>query len=441
MIGAVLLSLAILPLPNTPFWFDEVFTANLTTFRNTPAQVVNTVINKDAHPPLYYLLMLGWSHLTGQWGQAVTEPHPGVENALRASSVLTSAISGGLVWLGGGPLSALLLAANQEVIWKAQEARMYPLLGLLWLAAFFAAWRGWWLGMFFFLLLALYTHYLTLFMALPLALWAIWQGRQQALRASWPLWLWLPWLFPLLRQWLGGAANSLLRPDNVLAFEIFYRLAWPESLSWLLLGVFLWTAWLYRKDTRLVSFWLLPFVSVLLWWISSNFINTVSNRYHGAFMPVLALVVGQALQKNSLLLRVVLALALLINMAALHLEHRPAILENYPLQGYIWQRLEKKYGEVPLLGEEYGRLMSLVYYARTSSPARLISKQDMNELLEAQPTEVVLLQRFVLFAGQPRAQLTQTVLERARKERRAILLMTDSSIQLWAVFKKPLSHR
>ena len=58
--GFLLLAPWILSPPGHAFWFDEVFTANLVTFRTSLQTVLERVGKEDAHPPGFYLL--AWTY-------------------------------------------------------------------------------------------------------------------------------------------------------------------------------------------------------------------------------------------------------------------------------------------------------------------------------------------------------------------------------------------
>ncbi len=114
-------------------WYDEACSAFLLDHFSH--------LLEDYHPPLYYLMLHGWSRLFGS--NAV---------ALRSLSVVGSVLAIPLVWrlandLGGrrvAILSALWIALSPYHIWYAQEARGYA-----WLTFFvtLAVWCWWrWLG-------------------------------------------------------------------------------------------------------------------------------------------------------------------------------------------------------------------------------------------------------------------------------------------------------
>lgn len=377
LLGVLLLLLVALPPAGGSFWFDEVFTANLVTFRLTPERVVERVAREDAHPPGFYLLAWAYARATGLWGSAVEGPPPHVEERLRLLSVLTGAVATGLVGAYGGAAGALALAASPAFLEKAGEARMYPLLALFWTLAYvgvlrnrpsLAAWAG--LG-------ALYTHYLAPFFLLPLyGAMALRLGPGSLLRL-WPFLLYLPWVPVFLNQLKGGMSMALARPDPVLALEPLYRLGNPEALGLLLLGVVLYGAVKRRKEDGLLL--LLPFLAVLLWWAGSLWVNTVSLRYVGAFLPPMALALGLAVRELSPASRGLLLLGLALAYAALLWDRPGPPGEGYREKAAILQSLEEHHGPFVVLGDERGRLISLRYYWRSASTLRPITEEDLKD--------------------------------------------------------------
>jgi uncharacterized membrane protein len=110
-------------------WLDEAWGWRTTTLSLRGA-VDWAADSKD--PPLYYFVL-----------RAVTDVFGDGEGALRAPSAIAGALTVLLVafvaWRAAGPVAAavagVLLLANASALVFAQEARMYPLLGLLALAA------------------------------------------------------------------------------------------------------------------------------------------------------------------------------------------------------------------------------------------------------------------------------------------------------------------
>ncbi|MBZ4419830.1 glycosyltransferase family 39 protein [Myxococcus sp. RHSTA-1-4] len=119
-------------------WFDELYIAMQS--RMSFRELLQHLANEDVHPPLYPLLMLGWSRLVGSTG----------ELSLRLPSALFGALSVAAVYALGqrmfGPATARLaagwLAVNAFAIHYSQEARSYSLLLLLSTVAVLA-WYQW----------------------------------------------------------------------------------------------------------------------------------------------------------------------------------------------------------------------------------------------------------------------------------------------------------
>jgi uncharacterized membrane protein len=118
---------------------------------------------QDKHPPFYYAVLHGWVAIFGN-----------AEWSLRAPSAIAGALSVALLAMVGGRAAGLVLAVVAGVLFAAhptavefsQEARMYPLAGLLALAASVALASSidrpmpWRFGLYALLAVALiYTHY------------------------------------------------------------------------------------------------------------------------------------------------------------------------------------------------------------------------------------------------------------------------------------------
>lgn len=132
--------------------------------RDSVANTIQRVRNDDVHPPLYYLLLDGWTLIFGE-----------SELMLRLPSVLaalltlacTFAIGKRLLDAPSGLLALLWLLPLGSFVYYAREARMYaPLLALTTLAVLaYLHWsqrRTWWRGLLLGICgaLLLWTHYL-----------------------------------------------------------------------------------------------------------------------------------------------------------------------------------------------------------------------------------------------------------------------------------------
>jgi mannosyltransferase len=104
------------------FWFDEVMS---TFWAARPAGEiwrVGMTLVLDKHPPLYYLLLHGWTSLLGGSDFAVRS----LGATIGALAVLpTYGIGRRLGGSRAGAFAALLLALNPFLVWYSQEARMF----------------------------------------------------------------------------------------------------------------------------------------------------------------------------------------------------------------------------------------------------------------------------------------------------------------------------
>ncbi len=124
LIGILLLALGVrlVNLTYHSLWFDEVVSAFWAAQPAAETWRVGLALSQDKHPPLYYLLLHGWSLIFG----------PG-DAALRSLGALIGALAvlptyGIGVRLGGrraGLIAALLAALNPFLVWYSQEARMF----------------------------------------------------------------------------------------------------------------------------------------------------------------------------------------------------------------------------------------------------------------------------------------------------------------------------
>jgi uncharacterized membrane protein len=105
-------------------WWDEGFSLNLA------GQNLGTIIQGDFHPPLYHLLLAGWTQLAGTSAFAA-----------RYLSVICGTLLISLAYCVGrrlfdsttGNLAAILVAGSPVLLWYSQETRMYILVALIYL--------------------------------------------------------------------------------------------------------------------------------------------------------------------------------------------------------------------------------------------------------------------------------------------------------------------
>jgi 4-amino-4-deoxy-L-arabinose transferase-like glycosyltransferase len=141
-------------------WFDEGYTAWLVS--HSPAEIIR-LIRADTAPPLYYLLLHGWTILFGR-----------SEVALRSLSTVFSILTlfvaidiARRILANPAAIAAAVIAMSLSFmqLWYAQEARGYAMMAFLFIAAFdcllchLAARHRWWLGVLPILFAAaMYTH-------------------------------------------------------------------------------------------------------------------------------------------------------------------------------------------------------------------------------------------------------------------------------------------
>jgi 4-amino-4-deoxy-L-arabinose transferase-like glycosyltransferase len=197
-------------LPQLSLRADEA--ATVFQARVTWDELIETLSSPDPHQPLYLILLHGWMKVAGDG-----------ELAVRFLTLVSGVLLVPLMYVLARRLSArearnvalwtcLVVAINPLLIWDAQDNRMYPVLAVLNLASFYFSLsmledrRVWWqwLGYVVSTTLALYTHYLAVFVIITEnVVWASlawsqpqrWRriGRWIAAQAAVVL-LFLPWL-------------------------------------------------------------------------------------------------------------------------------------------------------------------------------------------------------------------------------------------------------
>jgi mannosyltransferase len=113
---------------SSPLWLDEALSVNIATL---PLGDIPDALRQDGHPPLYYVLLHGWTEVFGTGDEAV-----------RALSGLFAVATLPLAWLAGrrrgGPvlgwLTLLVVAVAPFALRYATETRMYALVMFLALA-------------------------------------------------------------------------------------------------------------------------------------------------------------------------------------------------------------------------------------------------------------------------------------------------------------------
>ncbi|MDR6218471.1 glycosyltransferase family 39 protein [Deinococcus soli (ex Cha et al. 2016)] len=391
------------------FWFDEIFTANLTTFRTSLPDVLTYLKTNDAHPPLHYVLSWLWAHLVGAYGGAYPQVEAGLEWRMRLSSALTGACTAAVLThvatkrygLLAGAITAALMAVHPILVHQDQELRMYPLLTLLGVMSSLALQRAlrsatrlhW--GLYALSVTALlYTHYLAVFFLVAHAVLML-AERRALTRAAWlavtPALLFAPWL-PVLLGSLGqgrSAAAMRLSVETTMLF-IVNSLSWYDAnpmtaalrltlmpLPWILAAI----AWYVTTRPRAedgqrdLSLLILTVVPLMSWYLASKYVtNLMSPRYAGFIMPflLLSVAVGAAQLRTRWNMRAapgLLALTLVGSSAAGLYYQYGTVMEPWREMAQVLSRQLRAGDEVALT--DPSRALSLAYYLRPPEGVRL----------------------------------------------------------------------
>lgn len=105
------------------FWYDEAYVP-VHTLHHSLIATLRSVVHRENTPPLWYVLIWGWSRLLGTG-----------EVALRLPSALAGIATVALAWGIGSELAgrrvaiatAALATFNPLLVWYSQEARAYGL--------------------------------------------------------------------------------------------------------------------------------------------------------------------------------------------------------------------------------------------------------------------------------------------------------------------------
>ncbi len=174
VVGAAALRLSTLDLQS--LWYDEAYVP-VHTLHASLGATLEAVVHRENTPPLWYVLIWGWSRVFGTGEVALRLP-----SAL--AGVATVAVAWGIGWELAGCRAAIataaLVATSPLLVWYSQEARAYGLFVALtalamwcWLradsnptpgrlAAFAASGAA-----------ALATHYFAVFLVAPMCLWLL----------------------------------------------------------------------------------------------------------------------------------------------------------------------------------------------------------------------------------------------------------------------------
>ena len=206
---AVVLLAALLRFPTLSlqsYWDDEGTTVGL--MRMGFFHMLSTLPHSESTPPLYYILAWIWSHVFGT-GEA------GLRSLSAAAGVGTVVLAhdAGRVLAGKttGRIAAVLVAVNPLMIWYSQEARAYALAALFCAAGFLFFVRAvdpqgsqpitpWAVCS----ILALLTHYFSLFLIVPEAIWLLFFARHRGARTASARSTWVG------VTWVGAVGAALL---------------------------------------------------------------------------------------------------------------------------------------------------------------------------------------------------------------------------------------
>lgn len=172
---------------NQPYWGDEILSLQIVKhYWSDPAGMIQYLRAVEVHPPLYYLLLLVWTHLFGFAEAAVRS----LSLLFGLATIILTYVLGKELWQNtrAALLAALLVAVMPLPIIFSQEARPYIIFSFFGLLCFLWLWRylqtGKRLLIFYFSLSAiigLYLHYSFIFILAPLLLgglvWLMAKGR------------------------------------------------------------------------------------------------------------------------------------------------------------------------------------------------------------------------------------------------------------------------
>lgn len=209
-------------LADRSLWFDEAFSV---TLARTPFPMIVQFLrsNNDAHPPFYYALLGGWMHLFGH-GEVAVRSLSALIGLLMIPVLYVFATK--MVDRGVALTAAALLAGSAFAVHAAQEARMYPLLGLLalgsWYSLHLAVESGkarYWTLYAVCAALMLYTHYFGFFVVGSQVLYLgprCWRDRRTLrdglLAMAAVAALFSPWIPTFVAQVASGRGSPTFRP-------------------------------------------------------------------------------------------------------------------------------------------------------------------------------------------------------------------------------------
>ncbi|MDY6877774.1 MAG: glycosyltransferase family 39 protein [Chloroflexota bacterium] len=314
-------------------WVDEGISLHLAT-----SSLAEIIANRAAniHPPLYFFLLKGWVTLAGTSIFSVRF-FSALASLLQMAAIYTIARR----WLGQptARVAALITALSPLSVIYAQEARVYALLPLIYLALLAITHelthkpgphrRTMWLFLGIVEVIGLHLHYMILFVVAYAGGWSLltfWRERRWTdLRHWWTTQLLvglasLPWLIAVLTHWpavqariqRGQGFTESVPLDYLLSQVWVFHLTGlasavgsPKvrllaSLTLLLLTVSLLLRLIRpatrRPAARLMAHWLIPLGSALLVWSVRPFSHP---RYIALYAPGLTLLAAYAIHPNS----------------------------------------------------------------------------------------------------------------------------------------------
>lgn len=271
----------------------------------------------DVHPPLYFVLLKGWTSLAGQHLLSLRLLNIWLDVLLGAALLRTGRLLFGASWIVG-----LLWALSPLLLYSDGLTRMYTLLAAcagLSVLSVFAAQRAQrpalWYGLLgLFAAAALYTHIIALLLVGGLGVVLLLQAllkqtrlRHMALGMGALLLAglaYLPFALPQFERYarggdLGGQNPNLIADLPLLPGQVLLTLLTHQGVENALVGLFLLlalligSAWLWRRAGRatlplLALFWAM-FAATLLMIISTELYRP---RYLTVLLPPFALLVG-----------------------------------------------------------------------------------------------------------------------------------------------------
>jgi mannosyltransferase len=237
-------------LTSRSLWFDEAFSWRLIQFPITEMIARDAT---DVHPPLYYILLQGWSTVFGTSLLAIRSFSVFLSSLTIVAAYLL--VATGFKSRSSGLLAAILIAVSGFQIQYGWEARMYTLGTALALWSTFALLKavrgdklvslGWWVAYAISAALLMYTHYYAFFTVAAHVLFVLGffvirtRGRLGEIIQASSFWygvlaavliflLYLPWIPTFLAQNSQVQASYWIPPIGGWVIpDTFYRLFFP----------------------------------------------------------------------------------------------------------------------------------------------------------------------------------------------------------------------